>query len=152
LTYVASSGSGSSGAKKLRSETDPKSKEDTCIEIILKNPQKKFLVFSNYDGSFTNLKNGLHSRNIGHSEVKGDVDSIERIVRRYNEGQYHVLFLNSRYAGSGLNLECTTDIIIYHNTKLETQIIGRALRAGRDPEMRLDIHYLQYENELNRDL
>jgi SNF2 family DNA or RNA helicase len=148
LTYVTSS-KDSERLKPKKPISTLKSKEDNCIEIILRNPQKKFLVFSNYDGSFTRLKNSLRSKNIGHSEVKGDVDTIERIVRRFNEGHYNVLFLNSRYAGSGLNLEATTDIIIYHNTKLETQIIGRALRAGRDPEMRLDIHYLQYENEVS---
>ena len=57
--------------------------------------------------------------------------------------------LNSSNYGSGLNLEMTTDIIIYHQlTKnLEIQVIGRAQRPVRNSS--LNVYYLLHENEQN---
>jgi SNF2 family DNA or RNA helicase len=49
----------------------------------------------------------------------------------------------------GLNLECATDILIYHtlNQELERQVIGRAQRPGRSSP--LNIHLLCHDNEMN---
>ena len=59
--------------------------------------------------------------------------------------------LNAKYYGSGLNLQMTTDLIMYHkmdkNTKI--QIIGRAQQVGRNSQ--LIIHKLLFclENIIN---
>jgi len=55
--------------------------------------------------------------------------------------------LNAQYNGSGLNLQETTDIILYHkfNKFSEEQIIGRANRMGRNDV--LYVHQLLYNNE-----
>jgi hypothetical protein len=57
--------------------------------------------------------------------------------------------LNAKNYGSGLNLQMTTDIIIYHKMSkdLENQVIGRGQRLGRTDA--LNVHYLYYENEKN---
>ena len=49
--------------------------------------------------------------------------------------------------GSGLNLQMTTDIIIYHKlTKsMEEQVIGRAQRIGRIDSLK--VTYLQFDRE-----
>ena len=56
--------------------------------------------------------------------------------------------LNSNFFGSGLNLEKTTDIIIYHKVdqNLKNQIVGRAQRLGR--ENSLKVWNLMHDNEL----
>jgi hypothetical protein len=56
--------------------------------------------------------------------------------------------INAHFAASGMNLENTTDLIIYNKTDqgLMRQIIGRAQRPGRKTPLR--VHLLAYENEV----
>ena len=55
--------------------------------------------------------------------------------------------LNSRFFGSGLNLENSTDIILYHSMtpEITKQVIGRAQRPGRTQP--LNIWNLRYSDE-----
>ena len=55
------------------------------------------------------------------------------ILEKYKKHKINILLLNARSHSAGLNLENTTDIIIYHEMTpdMETQIIGRANRLGR---------------------
>jgi SNF2 family DNA or RNA helicase len=57
--------------------------------------------------------------------------------------------MNTQHFGSGLNLENTTDMILFHkfDTESEKQVIGRAQRYGRNEP--LNVHYLLYENEMH---
>ena len=59
----------------------------------------------------------------------------------------NILLLNSTIYCSGLNLENTTDIIIYHrhDINVEEQIIGRAQRLNRTTQLK--IHYLVNNSE-----
>ena len=54
--------------------------------------------------------------------------------------------MNARYCGSGINLENTSDIFIYHSmsTELTQQVIGRAQRPGRDSCLNV---WMLHENE-----
>lgn len=124
-------------------------KEDNCIEIIKSNPGGKYLIFSNHYESFNIISKKLNNENINYNEVKGGYENVNRIIKKYNNGLTNVLLLNSKNSGAGLNLNTTTDIIIYHemSRELEVQIIGRALRIGRDPDLKLNIWYLHHDNE-----
>ena len=55
--------------------------------------------------------------------------------------------LNAKHYGSGLNLQMTTNIVMFHKMDENTniQIIGRAQRIGRTSQ--LIIHKLLYEHE-----
>ena len=57
--------------------------------------------------------------------------------------------LNAKYFGAGMNLQMTTDLVIFHrfNAEMEEQIIGRAQRNGRTSP--LNVYYLLHENESN---
>lgn len=123
------------------------SKQQHCINILLNNPHGKFLIFSDY--SFNKIKNSLTTENINFKELKGSSDIVSRVIKNYKENDLNVLLLNITYKGAGINLENTTDIIIYHtvDTDLEKQIIGRAMRLGRQKDLPLNIHYLKYNNE-----
>ncbi len=74
---------------------------------------------------------------------------INNIINKYKNGDIKVLLMNSNSYGTGMNLEMTTDIIIYHKMKknIENQVIGRAQRVGRTQP--LHIHYLYHQNEIN---
>jgi SNF2 family DNA or RNA helicase len=69
------------------------------------------------------------------------------MIENFKNNIINVLLLNTKYYGTGLNLQFATDIILYHRftQEFEEQIIGRAQRMGR--KFKLNIYYLMYENE-----
>jgi hypothetical protein len=125
-----------------------KDKFATAIEMIEGSaPERKFLVFSHHQAPLFHLWNELTLREITCSYVKGRPTTVGRVLDSFSSGGTKVLFANSAYYGSGLNIEATTDIIIFHkmNADIENQIIGRAQRPGRTQP--LNVWYLLYENE-----
>ena len=65
-----------------------------------------------------------------------------RNIERFRNAEVNVVFLNSRTDSSGINMQETTDIILYHtmNDTTTKQIIGRANRIGR--KLPLVVHHL----------
>ena len=88
--------------------------------------------------------------NISYSKLQGSGGHITNIVDDFKKGKIKVLMLNAKHYGSGLNLQMSTDIILYHRMtkEMESQIIGRGQRLGRTEP--LNISYLCFENELNQ--
>ena len=120
------------------------------LEILLKNIDKnsKILIFTEYDISFESIVNILDTNNIKYSFLKGNKYSIENKLNNYKNNDLNVLLININFYGCGLNLENTTDIIMFHkfDAEIEKQVIGRAQRCGRTSA--LNIHYLLNENEI----
>ena len=117
-------------------------------ELLLS--KMKLLVFSEYSATFNqNYIDTLNTLGLKYNRVKGTVNSINITIDKYKNEDTDVLFLNSKYFGSGLNLENTTDIIITHkmDSELEKQVIGRAQRVGR--ETPLNVWKLYYQSEHN---
>lgn len=123
------------------------SKISNLIKLIEEKPNRKILLFSEYDKTFDNLNDILNYSNITHSRLIGSGITIKNIINKFEAGDINILMLNAINYGSGLNLQIATDIIIYHELKneLETQVIGRAQRLGRTEE--LNVYYLFSENE-----
>lgn len=130
-------------------KVNPKFDKHKNLQILLasRKPGSKFLIFSNYDSSFQNLYTILTKLNIKYMHLKGNGNVIKCMIDRYKNGDVDVLLVNSRHYGSGLNLENTSDIVMFHkfDTEIEKQVIGRAHRLGRT--MPLNIWYLLHENE-----
>jgi hypothetical protein len=126
-------------------DDSPKSKPDTIVKIIKSNIKKensRFIIFSSYDESFYQIRKALDEAKINCIEIKGTKEVKTKRLSKYKSGEEKVIFLNSHYNGAGINLEMTTDIILYHemNNDLKTQIIGRANRMGRKYD--LSVHTL----------
>ena len=121
------------------------------LEILLKNKKErsKYLIFSEYDISFENIIK-IFSNKYKYSYLKGNKYVIERILNDYKEGDLDILLVNIHNYGSGLNLENTTDIVMFHkfDANIENQVIGRAQRFGRKES--LNIHYLLNQNEISQ--
>ena len=121
------------------------------LEILLKNKKKdsKYLIFSEYDISFENIIKIFNDK-YKYSYLKGNKYIIQRILRDYKIGDLDILLVNIHNYGSGLNLENTTDIIMFHkfDANIENQVIGRAQRFGRTEP--LNIHYLLNQNEISQ--
>ena len=124
-------------------------KSEVLISLIKNKPEGRFLVFSEYNNTFNNVVDLLDGYNIKYNKLSGSSGRITNIIRDYSNNKINVLLLNAKNYGSGLNLQMTTDIIIYHKMSkdLENQVIGRGQRLGRTDA--LNVHYLYYENEKN---
>lgn len=123
-------------------------KLENLIKIINDNPGGRFLVFSEFDNSFNNIEIELKKNNISFSKLSGSSGRVTNIIKDFSQNQIQVLLLNAKNYGSGLNLQMTTHIILFHrmSNDLEKQIIGRGQRLGRTT--RLSVNYLCYENEM----
>lgn len=139
LTYIGDSHSFTSQIE----EKKPQTKIDTIVRIIKENPNGKFIIFSSWDETFTPICNILIKNNIKFIEVNGTVNTRKKNIYEYKSGKINVIFLNSRFNGAGINLQETTDIIVYHEMTDNTlnQIIGRANRLGRIKQV--NVHHLQ---------
>jgi SNF2 family DNA or RNA helicase len=121
----------------------PSTKVDTVIKIIRNKPKGKIIVFSEHDQTFTPIRNILSTHNISFGEIKGTVETRDNLIQKFKNGSIQVIFLNANFNGAGINLQETTDIIVFHEMEnnLLTQIVGRANRIGRT--IPLNLHYLQ---------
>ena len=109
-------------------------------------PWEKFLIFSDFEQSFGRMIPYLDTCGLKYATIKGN--SVNETIRKYRSDELDALLVNSRNYGSGLNLENTTDVILFHKfeNQLEQQIIGRAQRPGRTSV--LNVWYLLNENEM----
>jgi hypothetical protein len=118
------------------------------MNTLLTDKNKKIMIFSEYENTFTIVKNLLQNNKINYEQIKGTGYHITHIIDKFKKGELQVLLLNASFFGAGLNLEMTTDLIFYHRMKkdLEIQVIGRAQRLGR--ETPLNIWKINYPNEI----
>ena len=119
-----------------------KTKLQVITDLIKKNKQKRFLIFSAYEDSFTLIRKKLEEEMIIFVEIKGQCETRVQNIKDFKANKVRVIFLNSKNNGAGINLQEATDIILYHRMSecIENQIIGRANRIGRQTP--LLVHHL----------
>jgi len=122
-------------------------KENTFISIIKNKPHGKFLVFTKNDNGFEMIKQKMIENNIKYDFLKGNTQHMINVLEKFKNGEINIILLNTQYAGSGIDINYATDVIIYHSMGIDKQqAIGRAQRVGRNSE--LYIHNLCYEHEI----
>lgn len=124
------------------------------LKILIKNifnsnDNTRLIIFSSSEYSLEKIENILNNLNINYTELKGNKYIIKKNLESFYNGANSILLVNIYNYGSGLNLECATDIIMFHkfDKLIEKQVIGRAQRFGRKNS--LNIHYLLNKNELS---
>lgn len=114
------------------------------------NEHCKYLVYSSSWNTFSEVSSILSENEIRNTTVKGSISHINNVITDFKspESGLDGIMINAHFAASGMNLENTTDLIIYNKTEegLMRQIIGRAQRPGRKSPLR--VHLLAYENEV----
>jgi hypothetical protein len=116
------------------------------------SPNYKMLIFSEYYNSFEPIETLIKSYGIKYANVMGTTNTINKTLRLYKEtdspDKIDILLLNANYCANGINLENSSDIVLYHsmNKDTTTQIIGRGQRPGRTDA--LNVWNLCYDNEL----
>jgi len=124
------------------------SKEDS-IQKLFKDvfkPGAKVLIFTEQDGTIDNIERVFKRMGIKYIAYRKTMTGFTNIVN-YTHGDVQAVLLNSVSHGAGLNLQMTSDVILYHRmaAELEVQAIGRAQRPGRKENLR--IWRLAYEGE-----
>ena len=114
--------------------------------INCRKSSSKFLIFSDFEQSFHNMYKHLDESGLRYANIKGN--SVNTTLQKYRGTELDALLVNSKNYGSGLNLENTTDLVLFHKfeSQLEKQVIGRAQRPGRKVPLR--IWYFVNENEM----
>ena len=121
---------------------DVQTKVNTIISLLKSKQDGKFIIFSDWNETFVPIRRCLTDNSIDFIEVKGHSKTRQQNIESFKYGKVNVIFLNSKFNGSGINLQEASDIIIYHEmeTSILNQIIGRANRIGRTSS--LDVHHL----------
>jgi hypothetical protein len=121
------------------------SKTDQIVNIIENAKDGKILIFSKFEGSFVAIREKLTDSNIKFLMLEGGSKKRANILETYKNGNINVLFLTSESDSAGINLEETTDLILYHSLYKTTkdQIIARAKRIGS--RSKLTVHELIVE-------
>jgi hypothetical protein len=110
-------------------------KHDALLQILQKNPEGKFLVFSKYENPLLQIQQRI-DEHFPCQALQGNKDQIAKQLAAFNSGDLKILLLTSRQAAAGLNIPSATHVILYHKMGMEDekQILGRAYRLGRkDP-------------------
>ena len=110
-----------------------------------RKPNSKFLIFSDFEKTFERMYPYLKRTDIKYSHVKGN--SVKNVIEKYKGDELDALLINSKHYGSGINLENTTDVVLFHKfeDQMEKQVIGRAQRIGRTTP--LNVWYFLNESE-----
>jgi len=135
---------------KENSLDELKDKYDHLRNIIEENKGKKILFYTEYtsDNLFSKIEKIFIKNEDRYDKVIGSIHKIKNTLNDYKDGDLNILLLDAKTCGSGLNLENTDIIILFHamNKEMEQQIIGRAQRLGRKNE--LIVYKILYESEL----
>ena len=123
---------------------------DKIFALNTENTVRKYLIFTEYESTLNSKITGILDKyGLSYARIRGTSTSISCMVETYRQSddKINVLLINSKYFGSGLNLENTSDIIILHKMQsdIEMQVIGRAHRYGRKESLR--VWKLYYQNE-----
>jgi len=122
-------------------------KQEMLINIIKSKPDGKFLVFSRVDNGFSSIIDNLNKNNISYAELKGHTGHMMNVLESFKSGKLKVILLNTYYAGSGIDINYATDVVIFHSMGIDKQqAVGRAQRVGRNET--LIVHNLCYDHEI----
>lgn len=113
----------------------------TKMEKLLEklNTNSRALVFAMFDETLEQVESTLNRNSISYQFINGCNKIIQQKIKKFKNGDVQVLLLNSKHYAAGLNLECATDVILYHDMDrdMEKQCIGRAQRIGRSTPLRV---------------
>lgn len=113
---------------RVRNSVSVYSKTERCLNIIKEKPEGKILVITTDPLKFKELKGGK---------------PVKKIVNKYNNTQGSVITINPKNIRTGVNLEKTTDIIIFGDIVSTKEAVSKALRLSRPTNQELNVHYLK---------
>ncbi len=133
--------------KPIDKKYELKDKLDVLVDLIDNKPNGSFMVFANFAETFNKIRTKLEELKIPYHILKGQASVVKNFIEDFKEKRVRVLMLNAEFFGAGMNLQMTTDLVMFHRFKpeMEEQIVGRAQRLGRKEP--LNVYYLLHDNE-----
>jgi SNF2 family DNA or RNA helicase len=128
--------------RELLSGIDKKLEE--CVDIC-KETSSQIIVFGEYLRGLHKLQAKLSEEKISCELVCGEVSQYERekIISKYQDGQFKVLILQTKVGGYGLNLQ-NSSVVVFLNrpwtVATEEQAISRVHRTGQ--KSAVNVYYL----------
>jgi len=122
----------------LRGTRDIQPTADTVLKVI---------VFANFDETLKMIEDVLVENKIQFLRLHGTYKEKASIIKSFKE-YGTVLMVNSSQSCAGLNIQFSTDIVLFHeliDKNVKGQVVGRGQRVGRTSNLRL--HSLLYNNE-----
>lgn len=120
----------------------PSNFQQVLERLIVERPLGRILVFAPYEGTSDTIKNYLRRGQVKYTELSGiTASTVAKRLEQFEKGEFQVLFLNSRFANSGFNLQHATDIIIISGEQFNIehptvkQIVSRVARFPRTEEV-----------------
>lgn len=122
-------------------------KMEEFLDIVGSKKDGKFLVFADYIETFRKIEMVLKKKKIRYGILTGGGKKVKSTISDFQKGKIDIIMLDAKNFGAGMNLQCATDIILYHRftKEMEEQIIGRGQRLGRKGT--LNVYYLIHDNE-----
>jgi hypothetical protein len=118
-------------------------KMEALLDILQKNPDGRFLLFSRHDVASLVEELAMHGHPVDF--LQGNKDTVAKTLESFAKGQTKLLFLNSRTSAAGIHIPSATHVILLHRMgkEEEQQILGRAYRLGRTQPL----HFVQLLNQ-----
>lgn len=126
----------------IEQPTNIKTKLECIYELLSTiKPTQRFIIFSNFIESFIPIESWCVDNSVPFINFKC-TESIQRDIVSFKNGTVQLLLMHSLYKGVGLNLQETTDIVLFHPVShtTESQVFGRANRIGRHRDNQLVVH------------
>ena len=111
-------------------------------QVVAPTGARSILICTQFDEAIETISVALTQNNIQHATLQGTISEFAHILDSYARGAVRVLVINARALYAGVDLQMTTDIVIFGANKNLGQLIGRAQRLGR--ECSLIVHILEY--------
>lgn len=129
------------------------SKQDALDNLLYSirkhNKNAKIIISSGQVKNFADVHEAFTKNKLSLRKMEGNIQSRNKTLREFKEGDLNGIYLPAYDAGSGLHLINATDLIIMHKLSegFRDQVIHRAHRLGRTTS--LNLYEILYENEIN---
>ena len=87
-------------------------RHDTCVDYIKKHPNESILIFTTFENTYYQLLTELER--IGAKSDRLEINTLQQVVTKYNDGNINVLFLSNIDSIRGLNLSKTQHLIFFY--------------------------------------
>lgn len=112
--------------------------------------KKRCLLFSDNYNFFKFIESELKKNQIKARVLKGNSNTINSILTKYNNYKIDVLLMNMKYCGSGLNLQMSDNIYVMNmiDKNTEKQVIGRVNRINKKGNFEINYFFNEDEYDL----
>jgi SNF2 family DNA or RNA helicase len=111
-----------------------KNKNEICLDILNKNRNGKFIIYSSFDNIFYQLFEEIDKLGLKVERIENNLFSLLKSVKNFQEGRTNILFVSNVDLIRGLSLATTSHLIFYHELpvcELKQILTLSAQRIGR---------------------